>query len=956
MYKVLSGSALLMDPSENLLLIDPVLELAQNEAGSFSFSLALDHPAYSVLKHADEITVFKDGEGIFYGRIVSIESDFYGTKTCQAEGELAFLADSIQRPAEYHDLSVRGFIQALLDNHNEQSDYKFELGMVNITDPNDSLYRYTNYEDTLFCLMDKVINRLGGIINIRHEDGTRILDVYSDYPRMNSQVIRFKENLMDYVSNSDILDLATVVIPRGATVGTRSIEALEERVSIKSVNGQKDYLESSAGITKYGRICKVVTFDDINTPSLLKTRGQQWLDHNQYESLQIEVSAVDLSLLDTEMMDFRLLDKIRVLSDFHQIDEYYPLTSVKLCLLQPDQNIYHLGGTVQSYTSAQKSAQVSITKKMESIKLPNDLVQEAKDQVNQLLNNFGKYGHVVQVQNEEGQIQEICIIDTQDLETAQKVWRWNVGGLGFSSNGYTGPYQTAMTMDGTISGQMIAANSIAAEKIDVSYRSRVEKQITDSLEAAKEDTAERLRSYWTQVETETAIKNSAGEITLSVTQSAKDYVDNQFTTKLAQYYTKSEVDVLRDSITLRVYQESALPSNLLPYTADWGSTYSWSRHSACTISEQYTGGGKLLEYTDSNTGEVQILEGKSLGVTLQADCFYTFSGYMKASSSALITLQLRAGKRLQGTTTNHYSSYCTVSSDADNGLITLNLRPPSYHSRFAVTFRVTSESTPETFGMTITRSGLTSSSNTISFSRFKLEKGRTATDYQRTMGETTSSLASLQVNYDSIVSKVATKVGTTEIASYIQQNAEAVRIAWSNISNYIEFSGGSINIFSTSNKTAAYRLMQLDQSGLSFWRDSYNLGRIGVNSYANQPSARGLVFDLEYQGSYMAWASMDSSTSDSYIIRMMYCNRPFGSYLRNHLYFSSAVDFQDDVDFHNHMLNNAQLKQPSIVNSSGYAGMGSWSSPTSVKIPSSINSDGTVQEWYNCTVAGGVIY
>lgn len=37
MYKVLSGSTLLMDPSENLLLIDPVLELAQNEAGSFSF-------------------------------------------------------------------------------------------------------------------------------------------------------------------------------------------------------------------------------------------------------------------------------------------------------------------------------------------------------------------------------------------------------------------------------------------------------------------------------------------------------------------------------------------------------------------------------------------------------------------------------------------------------------------------------------------------------------------------------------------------------------------------------------------------------------------------------------------------------------------------------------------------------------------------------------------------------
>lgn len=956
MYKVCSGSTLVMDPSENLLIIDPVLELAQNEAGSFSFSLPLEHPAYSVLHHTDPVSVFKEGEGIFYGRITNIESDFYGTKTIQAEGELAYLSDSIQRPAEYHDLSVRGFIQTLLDQHNEQSDLKFELGVVNITDPNDSLYRFTNYENTLFCLMDKVVNRLGGIISIRHEEDKRILDILDDYPRMNTQVIRFKENLMDYVTNSDILDLATVVIPLGAVKETRSIEALEERVSIKDVNGQKDYLESSDGVDKYGRICKVVTFDDINTPSLLKSRGQQWLDHNQYASLQIEVSAVDLSLLHTQIMDFRLLDKIRVQSDFHQIDEYYPLTSVRICLLQPDQNLYHLGGTIQSYTSTQKNAQVALTKKMESIRLPNDLVAEAREQVSQLLNSFGKYGHVVQVQNDEGQIQEICIIDTQDLETAQKIWRWNMGGLAFSASGYAGPYKTAMTMDGTISGEMIAANSIVAEKIDVSYRSSVEKQITDCLDAAKEDTTERLRSYWTQVETETAIQNSADSITLSVIQSAQDYVDDQFTTKLAQYYTKSEVDVLRDSITLKVYQEAALPANLLPYTSDWGSTYSWSRHSSCTVSQDYIGGGKMLEYRDANTGDAQILEGKSLGVILVTDCFYTFSGYIKADSSALITLKLKAGKKLQGTVTNHFSSCCTISSDPENGIITLNLRPPNYQFMFAITFRVSSESAPDTFGLTITRTGLTNSNNTISFSRFKLEKGRSPTDYQRKIGEAASSLASLQVSYDSIVSTVATKVGTTQIASYIQQNAEAVRIAWSNISNYIEFSGGSLNIFSASTKTAAYRLIQLNQNGMTFWRDSYNLGRIGVNSFSGEPGARGLVFDLEYQGSYMAWASMPNSTSDGYIIRMMYCNRPFDSYLRDHMYFSSYVDFMQDVDFHNYSLNNAQLNQPSIVNKSGYAGFGSWDSPTYVKLPSSINSDGTVQDWYNCTIAGGVIY
>lgn len=330
--------------------------------------------------------------------------DFYGTKAVEVQGELSYLSDSIQRPAEYHDLSVRSFIQTLLNHHNEQSDETFELGAVNITDPNDSLYRYTNYEDTLFCLMDKVIDRLGGIIQIRHENDRRYLDILSSYPRVCKQQIHFKENLMDYVCNSDSTELATVVIPLGATLEDRQIEALEERVSISSVNNKKDYLEAPEAIAKYGRICKVITFEDIHTPSLLKAKGQEWLEHNQYEDLQLEISAVDLSMLDVNVDGFRLLDRIRVQSDYHEMSEVFPLTSMTILLLQPDQNLYHLGGKPVSFTSSSKASQVSITQKVQALRTPSSLLEEAKEQATQLLTTFGKYGHVVQVQDEQGQI------------------------------------------------------------------------------------------------------------------------------------------------------------------------------------------------------------------------------------------------------------------------------------------------------------------------------------------------------------------------------------------------------------------------------------------------------------------------------------------------------------------------------------------------------------------------
>ena len=952
MYTVYSNTTCLMDPSVSLLLIDPVLDLALNEAGSFSFSVPVSHPAYQNISHQMRVTVSKDDETIFYGRVIDIQTDFAGNKAVKAEGELAYLSDTIQRPAEYHDQSVRGFIQTLLNSHNAQSSEKFELGAVNITDPNDSLYRYTNYEDTLFCLLDKVVDRLGGIIQIRHEGDKRILDILSDYPRSCTQQILFRENLMDYVCSSDSVDLATVVIPLGATIENRSIEALEERVSIASVNDNKDYLEASSAISKYGRMCKVVTFDDVHTPSLLKTKGQEWLEHNQYEDLQLEISAVDLSMLDVSVDDFRLLDRIRVQSDYHQINEVFPLTSMTIHLLQPDQNLYHLGGKPASFTSSTRASQVSIAQKVQAIHTPNSLVEEAKEQVTQLLNSFGKYGHVVQVLDEDNHIQEICIIDTEDLETAQNVWRWNMGGLGFSSSGYAGPYTTAMTMDGTIAGNMVAANSITAEKLDISYRSSVEQDIAACLNSAKADTDEKLKNYWTQAETETRINSAKDAITLSVTQQAQSYLD----AKLVEYYTKSEIDLKTDSIALQVYQASAQSDNLLPYTSDWSSTYTWKRHANCSVLDTYTSGAKTMQYNDSVSGDVEILTTQAITVNFSRYHYYTFSGYFHGSTNSPITLEIRTGRALpEPVKVNSSSSYLSVQADQTTGVITATIKPPTYDHRISLTFRVGLSASSSTFGITLKKTGAPGTSNIITFSRFKLEKGRTATDYQKKFSELTTSQASILMNYDSIVSTVSTKVGINQIASYIQQNAEAVRIAWSNISEYIEFSDGAINIYSYSSKTDANRLMRLNQSGLTFWGNGYQLGSIGVNNMSGMSTTRGLTFDLDYNGSYMAWACQ--TTSDSlYNVKMLFANKSFSDYTAGHLYFSAPVDFFDTADFHNHSLTNANLQQPDIVNSSGYSGFGSWSSPVSIKLPSSINSDGTVQEWYDCKISGGVIY
>lgn len=153
MYRVLCDGLPIYDlRDENLVLIDPKLDLEVNKAGSFSFKMPPQHPQYELpQKMLSCIQVFQDDEEVFNGRITECKIDFYNRKYFTCEGQLAYLNDSIQRPAEYHDITVRGYLESLITSHNEQvkKDRQFKVGIVTVTDNNDSLYRYTNYNSTM---------------------------------------------------------------------------------------------------------------------------------------------------------------------------------------------------------------------------------------------------------------------------------------------------------------------------------------------------------------------------------------------------------------------------------------------------------------------------------------------------------------------------------------------------------------------------------------------------------------------------------------------------------------------------------------------------------------------------------------------------------------------------------------------------------------------------------------
>src|SRR5699024_8952835 len=111
-----------------------------------------------------------------------------------------FLNHSRQRHGEYHDITVKGFLQVIIDNHNrdvadDPIDKTFELGIVEVDSSTGTLYRYLGYENTFETIKDKLLDRLGGELRVRKEDGVRYLDYIKSIGERKSTEIRLAKNL-----------------------------------------------------------------------------------------------------------------------------------------------------------------------------------------------------------------------------------------------------------------------------------------------------------------------------------------------------------------------------------------------------------------------------------------------------------------------------------------------------------------------------------------------------------------------------------------------------------------------------------------------------------------------------------------------------------------------------------------------------------------------------------------
>ena len=89
---------------------------------------------------------------------------------------------------------------------------------------------------------------------------------------------------------------------------------------------------------------------------------------------------------------------------------------------------------------------------------PASILDQAENNATNLITS-AMGGYVYKTNN------ELYIMDSNDPSTAEKVWRWNINGLGYSSTGINGPYGLAMTMDGAIVADFITTGTLTTSVI-----------------------------------------------------------------------------------------------------------------------------------------------------------------------------------------------------------------------------------------------------------------------------------------------------------------------------------------------------------------------------------------------------------------------------------------------------------------------------------------------------------
>ena len=206
-------------------------------------------------------------------------------------------------------------------------------------------------------------------------------------------------------------------------------------------------------------------FEKQPTEAQLLEAAQEYIESNNIGVPQVNITVSFVALEQTEeYKDMALLEKVMLCDDVNVEFPSLGISTTAECVTTEYDAILD---RYDSITLGEATSSIADTISSNTTEIQNKPSYSFLDQAVQNATNWitNGAGYMVAVKDNSGNWIELCSLDSPDLESAVNVWRWNNGGFGHSSNGYNGPYETAITQDGKIVANFITSGTLNANII-----------------------------------------------------------------------------------------------------------------------------------------------------------------------------------------------------------------------------------------------------------------------------------------------------------------------------------------------------------------------------------------------------------------------------------------------------------------------------------------------------------
>ena len=567
-----------------------------------------------------------------------------------------------------------------------------------------------------------------------------------------------------------------------------------------------------------------------------------------------------------------------------------------------------------------------------------------------------------------------------------KDWDWKTFGTG---SGFYADYICV----GQLDGALIKADSIQAESISINYKKSVESHISEAvntvernykndIDGLKSDfkktyttfqyvdetagnlaneaesnansyTEEKLKKYVTTVEMGTSINQTAEEIK---TEASKKYTTYKYvddSAGAAETNAKGYADTVgagAKSYTdekLKKYVTQVSMNTAIDQSAESVKTY--AKKAVNELKHNYVENGtfesgNLDGWGLSDSNNIKAINDEYLG-NVASITRGTSNIYMRQSwklKAGTYTVRFKAGANLRSISKARIrvslggTSYFTKAGELDDEVFKqyeTEITISAAGTKYLYVYNYVDNTT-----VYIKDVEVLGKYEDHAEAQFTVANGAIEAEVKRAEGIEDELRSAIKVNANNITSKVE----KGDMGSYVTQYYNNVLVAFNNSSKYVQISAGQIAIYNGEVTTKGKRAV-FNQSGNSFYRDDYFVGRIGTNEWKSNSAHKGLTFDLEYQGKYMAWAQEESSSATSYDTILCYSRA-------NSIYTEKGLHFGCNVYAHGWNLYNADLRNTS------YDGYSSWTGKIPIITKIQANSDGTITWWSSSiTVRNGGI-